>query len=407
MTNQNPIPAFHDFVQSLYSARYDEFRAREQAKVESPEAFEEMRQHLLNLYEGVEAPHTFLESEGQIVDCIPAEQQPSLKNSGHKLLAPPSEPPPVPVETYSKPKGPTSQYRKVPPPQLHPDYFDCLGNQMWCPEGTIPIIRTTLEQLSCFSNLHQFLRSGGNSGVKCWAQAAEHINNLGGSSYVNVWKPQVFGVQNSASQQWYQSPQAPFVTYQSVECGWRVGTPSPPFDNNPRLFVYFTANNHACYNLLCPGSFEQHPDSHVLLGGALKVSQPGGDQYSYLMGFFLTGNAWWFNYEGKWVGYYRTSLFQGGPLASNAGSIGFGGETSGIGAFPPMGSGKFPSAGEGNAAYQRNVTVTPVGGAARPANLTPGQQFPSCYNIDVKNNSSTAWGTYIYFGGPGGINCRP
>src|SRR4030095_12417936 len=182
---------------------------------------------------------------------------------------------------------------------------------------------------------------------------------------INIWKPRVFGVQNSAAQQWYATPPEPFVTWQSVECGWRVGSNDAPFDANPRLFVFYTPDGYTTkhFNLLTTHGFEQISRT-VLLGGKLPVSQPGGDQFDCLMGFFLTGNAWWYNVNGEWVGCYRTSLFGDGRLASGSGRGSFGRAASGGGAFPAMGSGAFPLLGFGRAAYQRNIFITPVGGAA-------------------------------------------
>jgi len=405
MADQSSIQPFNEFRDSLSSVSYKELERRSDVRTEGVETFEAMRQYLMERYDGVDVQHSFLEGGGQIVDCVPIAQQPSLKDSDEEIMDPPSVAL-EPTETDPVSPDPTEEHRQPPEPQLHPDYRDRLGNQMWCPPGTIPMVRITLEQLLPFKDMNQFLLAHAG-GSKRWAAASEHVNSLGGSSYVNVWRPQVFGVQNSASQQWYATAPEPFVTYQSVECGWRVGTPSPPFDGNPRLFVYYTPDNHVsgCYNLLCPGSGFRQRGSTAVLGGTLTVSQSGGNQYDYVMGFFLTGGAWWFNFNGDWIGYYPTSLFGSGRLASSAGSVGFGGETSGIGAFPAMGSGVFPLAGFGRAAYQRNVFVTPVGGAARAANLTPGQQFPQCYNIIVVNNSPTTWGTHLYFGGPGGVGC--
>jgi hypothetical protein len=404
MSDRYSLQPFHEFRESLSAETHDDVRARANVKAESGEAFEEMRSHLLKLYGGVEVAHSFLESGSKIVDCIPIEQQPSIRHSGQTVLPPPPQPPGV--KTYPDPLDPTVPFRKAPPPQLHPDRYDSLGNQMWCPVGTIPMIRLTLAELANSKTLKDALRSASGGDPKRWAAAYQQIDHLGGSSYINVWGPQVFGVQNSASQQWFSTPLAPFMTYQSVECGWRVGTPSPPFDANPRLFIYFTPDDHVTniYNLMGPG-FVQQSGTAVLGAELTGVSQPGGDQFDYNMGFFLTGNAWWFSFNGQWIGYYPTSLFQGGGLATSAGSAGFGGETSGIGAFPAMGSGAFPLAGFQHAAYQRNIFVTPVGGAAQPANLLPGQQYPSCYNTVVSNNSPTTWGTFMYFGGPGGIGC--
>jgi hypothetical protein len=123
------------------------------------------------------------------------------------------------------------------------------------------------------------------------------------------------------------------------------------------------------------------------------------------MGFFLTGGGWWFNVGNEWVGYYPVSVFGNGRLATGAASAGFGGEVGGAGlAFPAMGSGKKPAAGYGQAAYQHDVIISRASGA-ESAVLIPEPTSANCYGIDVTNNSGTSWGTYLFFGGPGGLNC--
>jgi len=91
----NGIQDFRFFVESLLRARHQDFAARPGVQVESPTDFEEMRQHVLGLYAGVEAQHSFIEMGGQVVDCIPIEQQPALRNTGGRAL-PPGPPPELP-----------------------------------------------------------------------------------------------------------------------------------------------------------------------------------------------------------------------------------------------------------------------------------------------------------------------
>jgi Neprosin len=422
MADQEPIQSFNEFRNSLYSASYDNFHLQPNAKIESKEAFDEMRNHLLALYEGVEVPHSFLESGGHIVDCLPAEQQPSLRKSGLKMLSPPPAPL-LPNSTYSAHPDFVTKNIEPPLPQLRPDYRDRFGNQMWCPAGTIPMLRTTLPQLSKCETLRAFFhgarklddreasnippQSVASVNDKRYARAMQQIDNLGGFSNINIWKPQVLGTQAIMSQQWYETPPLPFSTFQSVECGYQIGGGSP-FDAHPRLFVYYTKRDYRAdsggYNLYSPG-FEYSVGATHVLGGALTPSQSGGSQFDYQMGFSLTGGAWWFWFNGEWIGYYRTSLFDGGRLASSAGVAAFGGESTWFGTFPPIGSGAFPTAGFGKAAYQRNVAVTPLGGSTQVANLVLAPQFPSCFNTVIANNSPSTWATYFLFGGPGGIQC--
>ncbi|MGH3876693.1 MAG: neprosin family prolyl endopeptidase [Actinophytocola sp.] len=410
MSTPSAIQPFEDFRDSLSSAKYPEVRERLALKPDD-EAFDEMREFLLTRYEGVDVRHSFLESGGEVVDCIPAEQQLSLRD-GSEVPEPPSEPPlPDTMEAGDSP-GATNHL----PPQLHPRYYDPLGNQMWCPLGTVPVLRHTLDRLATdHPTLDELLR-GPRADTRRWAAGRQEIENLGGASNINIWTPQLIppSLLSSASQQWYSNAGLPFVPYQTVECGWRAGiidgAPGQT-DSLPRLFVFYTRDDYkkgnSCYNDYCQGGFAYHPGANHVLHGALSpTSQQGGTQYDIRMGFTLTGGRWWFHIAGAWIGSYPASLFSNGTLGTSARTASFGGETTaGFGVFPTMGSGRFPTEGFGKAAYQRTIAVNDMTGVARHAQLTAGQVSPACYNSVITNNSSTEWGSYLYFGGPGGLNC--
>src|ERR1700741_2830041 len=139
---------------------------------------------LLTPYQGVDVSPAVrdgrqccLESGGEGVDCIPAEQQLSLRDGG-EVSEPPDEPP-LPEESAGEDSpGSTQQL----PPQLHPRYYDPLGNQMWCPPGTVPVLRHTLDRLATdHATLDEFLR-GPRADNRRWAQARQEVDNLGGAS---------------------------------------------------------------------------------------------------------------------------------------------------------------------------------------------------------------------------------
>ena len=414
------IKRFSEFVQALYGASFDEMRSRPGVVVQSPEAFEEMRQYLIKRYDGVEVPYSFLEPGNEVVDCTPYELQPSVKDSGDRTeVAPPESLPRRPAD-YPDPPDSAPPMR-TPPPHLHPDRRDRLGNQMLCPEGTVPLARTTLERVCRFGDLDSYLRgrrvsqpeqeltdrSAPSSFMgKVWGDGYDTRGNFGGSSYINVWPAAVFGTQSSASQQWFTSGSGP-GRFQAVECGYRIGT---PFRNVPTLFIASLVDGYEtlCYNVE-GGRFTYRTGASHVLGARLQESGPGSEnQVAYEMGFVLSDGKWWFFVGGDWIGWYDAGIFAGGALATGARSAGFGGEVGGAGsAFPPMGSGQRPSAGVGKAAVQRGIfrNVTPQ--VAEPAVLSPGSfTISNCYGpVDIRNGTLTTWATYMLFGGPGGINC--
>jgi hypothetical protein len=422
MADDSSIQSFQDFVKSLSSQKLETRRAKPEARVESAEAVEAMRQYLLNLYQGIDAHHTFLDGGDQIIDCIPIEQQPALKGSGKSIATPPPALPPTQLPSYPAPDF-DRQPRPVPPPQLSPDAKDKFGNQMWCPAGTIPIPRLTLEQLSRFRSLQDFFQKapgGGRlpTGIEShkksaalesthkYAHALQLVNNVGGTGALNVWKPvigpnQVF----SLSQHWYVGGSD--AGLQTAECGWQV-FPQKYNTDEPCLFIYWTADdyqNTGCYNMDC-SAFVQ-TNSSIVLGGTLAFSTPGpSTQFEYTMGFFFSDGNWWFYLNNQAVGYYPGSLYRGGALSSgNATVVDFGGETVGTGTWPPMGSGAFASAGFGQAAYQRAIQYYPPSGGVVSASLSMQQPSPQCYTIQITSSSDASWGTYFFFGGPGGTNC--
>ena len=141
------IEVFSEFRRSFSSLQYTDLLAKPGTKVESADAFDEMRVYLQHLYEGVDARHSFVDCRGLIVDCIPFEQHPAVRNSS------PSLPPLDELATSANEEASEGE-----PPQFHPDYKDKFGNQMFCPEGTVPMVRVTLDQMSQFRTLHDFLR---------------------------------------------------------------------------------------------------------------------------------------------------------------------------------------------------------------------------------------------------------
>jgi hypothetical protein len=175
----------------------------------------------------------------------------------------------------------------------------------------------------------------------------------------------------------------------------------------PCLFIYWTRDNYissGCYNLSCDAFVQT--DSSIVLGSALTFSTPGTNtQVEYQMGFFFSGGNWWFYLNNQPIGYYPGSLYQGGALSNGAGIIDFGGETVGDGTWPQMGSGAFANGGFGVAAYTRSIGYFPPSGGTVDAALNQQQPSPQCYTINVSKSSGTNWGSYIFFGGPGGTNC--
>ena len=422
------ISSLRAFLDSLQSASHGEYAARAASRVAHEEAFNEMKAHILQLYDGVAAPHSFTDESGAIFDCIPVEQQPALRDSGQRVLTAPDLPPLAaepdgPVQTAATGGQPDQRNDSLIGSPLRRGREDFYGNAMQCPEGTIPMRRVTLETLTRFETLQDFFRKGPRGAGRPpraaepatvpathrWAHAYQNVASGGGHSFLNVWRPAIGANQIfSLSQHWYVGGSG--ANLQTAECGWQV---YPAFygDAQPHLFTYWTADDYqstGCYNLTC-SAFVQYPGATFAPGMALgPVSVTGGPQYVIELAYWHTGGAWWLYFNGtagsNVIGYYPTTLYRGGALAGSASEIDYGGEVVGTTTFPPMGSGAFANQGWQHAAYQRTIGYwPPQGGAMINANLTASQAWPGCYTADVVLYGAP-WNETLWFGGPGG-NC--
>jgi Neprosin/Neprosin activation peptide len=416
MPDPRGIPSLNEFVESLQSASHADFAASATSRIAHEEAFSDMRAHVLGLYEGVEAPHSFVDESGAVIDCIPIQQQPALRGSTEEV---PSAPDLPPIETTTQDQD-EERNDALAASSLDADRQDWYGNVMQCPEGTIPMRRVTLEDLSRFETLQDFFQKGpGGVGrpprlsepltvaaTHRYAHAYQNVSNGGGHSYLNLWRPSI-GANRifSLSQQWYVGGSGGGL--QTVECGWQV-YPGLYGDAQPHLFTYWTADGYrstGCYNLSC-SAFVQTSSSFAPGMALGPISVYGGAQYQIELAYWLTGGRWWLYFNGtagtNAIGYYPVSLFKGGALASRASEIDFGGETVGTTAFPPMGSGAFANQGWQRAAYQRTIGYwPPQGGAMQNANLTVSQGWPSQYTGQLINYAAP-WNETLWFGGPGG-----
>lgn len=409
-SDKNTIPSFREFFESMATSGAETYLSHPTARVTDEVAFNAMKLHISRLYEGVEVMHTFMDESGQIFDCVPIAQQPSIRRAGSKKIA---EPPDLPTNERARGAGEVHVQ-----PQLRPDRKDRYGNSIWAPPGTIAMRRVTLEELTRFKSVEHFQRKTplgkgrhprlsmpqADSAVHKYAHAYQVVDNLGGHNFLNVWAPpigpnQVF----SLSQHWYTGGSG--AQLQTAEVGWQV-FPQKYSTAQPVLFIYWTADDYqstGCYNLDGVGFVQTDPQ--WAFGATFSPpSTSGGTQYEIEAGWYLSAGNWWLYLKGGAVGYYPTSLYSGGQMASHATDVDYGGEAVGDGTWPPMGSGAFASAGWQKAAYQRDIFFFPTGGGTQYADLTPLQPSPACYTIGVAS-TSPPWNEYFYFGGPGGTNC--
>jgi len=107
------------------------------------------------------------------------------------------------------------------------------------------------------------------------------------------------------------------------------------------------------------------------------------------------------------IGYYDEKIFNGKQMTKNAEEITYGGETySTTNKWPEMGSGASPDKGWKLAAFQSNINYTDTDRKVKAPNFNIIEQG-NCYKVDTPAVPQAAgWGTYFFFGGPGGNDCK-
>ncbi|CAI0398497.1 unnamed protein product, partial [Linum tenue] len=297
-----------------------------------------------------------------------------------------------------------------------------------CPEGTVPIRRTTEKDVLRANKLRRFgkkpirhlRRDSSGNGPLTTPQLLQHavvfVNGdqyYGAKANINVWAPKVTDpYEFSLSQIWVIS--GSFENdLNTIEAGWQV-SPELYGDSYPRFFTYWTTDAYqatGCYNLLCSGFVQTN--NKIAIGAAISPrSSYRGRQFD--IGLMVWKDPkhghWWLEFgSGLLVGYWPDFLFS--HLRSHASMVQFGGEivnsrsTGGGHTYTQMGSGHFADEGFGKSSYFRNLQTVDWDNNLLPLNnLHLLADHSNCY--DIRQGRNGVWGTYFYYGGPGrNIRC--
>ncbi|KHN13667.1 hypothetical protein glysoja_039244 [Glycine soja] len=323
----------------------------------------------------IKSIHTNL---GYIVDCIdinkqPAFDHPLLKN--HKLQRKPS---------FQKSIGKTSVKKSPTRPLL-------VLQKDQCPTGTVPIRRTTKDDLireKSFLNYH--IMTQDIPGVHI---AEVSLSSLYGPYYGvigsnNVFNPRVSRKdQVSSSHLWVQN--GPVEAANKIAAGWHS-------DNFERT---------GCYNIRCSG-FVQISKVNYLGTHVNNYSTYGGTQLEFIISITqdpVTKN-WWLNMANINIGYFPAALFSN---MTSADQVGWGGRTRTPPntPSPPMGSGHFPDHTFHHACYFTFVSFQNE--ATRNYGIGPhgAQTFSDrsdCFGVRYLGYIAEEVGYSLQFGGPGG-----
>ncbi|WP_164019546.1 neprosin family prolyl endopeptidase [Pyxidicoccus trucidator] len=396
-------------------------------RVKDPTELARMQQHLDSLYDTKDVRHHFQSPDGDDIDCVDLYRQPALRQPGMESHVIQFAPSTFPKELDEAPTGPAVADARQPAQAELAFSLDATGAVQRCPQGTIPILRVTLDTLKRFKSLEDFrskvpshlsgdaLRAG-STALHQYAAYRQTVDNLGAESALNVWNPAVeVASEFSLSQIWVARGSG--ADTETVEGGWQ-NYRNLYGDNNSRLFIYFTPDNYGsggCYNLTCAG-FVQTDTSIVIGSSFTNYSASGGAQHEIKLFWFKDGTAgnWWLRVGTTWVGYYPRTKFDANGIADKGGRVTFGGEiinnqTAGRHTHTDMGSGAFAAQGWQQAAYQRQIQYVDTANVYRsPASLSAITTDSFCYDSSAVANDTSAggWGRYFYFGGSGyNANC--
>jgi hypothetical protein len=394
-------------------------------------------------YKASDVRYSFHTQAGQTIDCVDFFAEPGVKAlaaRGQPLTSIPA-PPPVPdaFKNRTKTAGPRTEENL----SFH-GQPDVNGNPEQCPEGSVPEVRITAEDIARAGGLDAYRRirkrppphvQKDNPGPTCaYAQSHEYptyshvvgtlVSDTPGIAYgstvMSIYGPNVPSVagDHSLSQLWLYSgsntsvdgPPCTSDCVQSVEIGWDVDNVINSGDQNtPHLFLFSTNNGYGdgCYNNIpnLPGAcvpWVPLPGAAFALNQALSYN-PAGDTppLELTATVLLVGGGYWITLQigstSSYIGYFPQSDFSA-PMET----FQVGGEVEDqTETFLDlaMGSGNYPDSGYGWAAYHHDFAAAWIDGvmqwsdgaamcAARPAD----------YSYLTTGGLST-WDQYFYFGG--------
>ncbi|KAK5833437.1 hypothetical protein PVK06_017269 [Gossypium arboreum] len=229
------------------------------------------------------AVKTIQSPDGDTIDCVLSHHQPAFdlpQLKGQRPLDPPERP-----RIYER-DGVMMTAEVEEEEEEHVQLWRMTGET--CPEGTIPIRRTTEQDMLRASSVRRFGRkprrrvrrdstSNGHEHAVGYVSGGEYY---GAKGSINVWAPHVSNpYEFSLSQLWVISGSFAH-DLNTIEAGWQV-SPELYGDNYPRFFTYWTNDAYeatGCYNLMCSGFVQTN--NRIAIGAAISpISSYHGGQF--------------------------------------------------------------------------------------------------------------------------------
>lgn len=199
--HQRFIP-FDEFLEGVKGATFAQWN---HTAVESGDAFNVMKNHILTMYDGIGTISQSFVLDVEYGDCVDVLKQPTLRILGLDHIE--SEPLNSSFPSLSEGRGEKFEFVES---RLKLDLKDRFGNCISCPERTIPFARLTLEKLTAFKTLDDFFaKSEDGSGfasvsrdvpsrrslvrrddeAHLHAVGDQWVTNYGGNSWLELWNP--------------------------------------------------------------------------------------------------------------------------------------------------------------------------------------------------------------------------
>ncbi|RWR74227.1 aslB [Cinnamomum micranthum f. kanehirae] len=347
---------------------------------------------------------------GDIFDCVDIYKQPAFD---HPLL-----------KNHTLRRRPTSLPKptKDPSPSNDGGILAKIRALMdgGCPEGTVPIRRTRMQDLLRAPSLylHGEKYAGNRSYVNL--QDGHHyavIRATQGTFYgtkvaINLWGVTLSDNHMFSLVQFWVIG-GPIEHINTIEVGW-TANPALYGDQLTRLFTFWTSDGYrtgsGCYNAICPGYVQLNPQ--LPLGITYpQMSVYNGPQTSVTLQTFQDprNGDWWLLWgeDNGILGYFPSGIL---PVLGRgpATRMEWGGETYTPPnlPFPPMGSGHFAAEGFGKASYLRWIRVYDGNRNAvdAPLDTEVFVDRPPCYTVeDPRMLYGGEVGRVFFYGGPGGV----
>ncbi|KAI3955926.1 hypothetical protein MKW98_006286 [Papaver atlanticum] len=341
---------------------------------------------------------------GDIIDCIDIYKQPAFDNpllKKHKIRISPDS---IPGELTNKTISLSSLIGGL--------------QKERCPSGTVPIRRTTKQDLVNAKNFIKKTRiiqannTYPNAPTANQVKIIEGKQYFGGTAHMSLHDLTIYRDEFSTSQIWLLN--GPQEQINNIEFGI-MHDPLLFGDSRARLFGSWTADGHqttGCYNMMCPGFVQINRG--IMFGNLFQSTIYGKVSYDiHLMVHRAPiSKDWWLSIgltaeTSEPIGYWPKELFT--HLANSASNVRYGGFASALtrSSTPPMGNGYLPQLTDfTKTAFMFKMKYLNETGHMvnldRRSMQIHRSTSPECYDLMLANPLGDFDITMAY-GGPGGV----